>query len=193
MRIIFYQPNNRTGTKDGNYFKLLAGFCKAFWTGQGHHVRMFPLPKGNDFTRSNYVLDVLRELPNRSADRFAFFGHGTTTWCDLGFSTKSQARFANLITELCAVLLPDSRIGLYCCLTAKNTTAGFARQLSDKTGCLVMGHTTSGRSTENPNKLTFKDGIVFHLQPDSQPFRKEYLSRLKTDKNYPFILLEEAQ
>jgi len=188
MRIIFFQPNNRLFRKDGSEFTARAKDCRDFWTGQGHEVKMCPLPKANDANKRQFVYGVLDAQEKYSVDRIAVFGHGTSTWCDLGFKVGDMM---TLIQKMVTVLATENvRIALYCCLTGK-ADRGFANVLSMATGAVVMAHTTSGHTTRNPFKRMFFGGDNYRdMWPKDKASFRAWQKDLQTDNYVPFIALE---
>jgi hypothetical protein len=176
MRLIFYYPHNRLLRHDGDEFAARALDCSRFWTGSGHKVRAFAIPKGNDAAKRQYVMTILAAQCNSSIDRVAFFCHGTATWFDAGFTTATIAQSG---AEWRRVLTPDARIGLYCCLTGRDTT-GLAASLSRCSGAPVMAHTTSGHTTRNPYKRLFDSGTQSDIWPKTKAAFAAWRAKLST-------------
>jgi len=213
MRIIFFQPNNRLFRHDGAEFTARAKDCRDFWTGQGHDVKMCPLPKANDAGKRAFVRGVLDVQAEKSVDRIAVFGHGTQGWCDLGMTVAIIKQSTDPVTLKTVVfsgsqssfvdsferaLTPDARIGLYCCLTGHNVVNGLAVSLSEVLpGVVIMANKSSspwailgGHTTDNPYKRMFIDGEYRDLWPTDKAEFKVWREKLKESKAFEYELLE---
>lgn len=111
----------------------------------------------------------------------AFFCHGLTTKIELGFGNLTVDELANALK-----FVGCERVALHACLTGK-LDWGFAATLAKKLGpgSRVLGSTTSGHTSRNPNRRLFTgeggNGWIVH---PSDPEWREWKRRMR-DGNDP--------
>lgn len=197
-----YEPNNTGIKKDGAEFENQCKFCREYYD-EVHHAKVetisLPVLKFYEIFKAKKKrqhlfreMDTMSEL-GRKYDRINFFMHGHTKALNRNMiSTLNIYTFCSLLKSIAA---PGCAIVFYACKTAKLDN-GFAAQVAIKTGCDVIGHTTSGHTTRNPYKRRLVrsfDGFAIIMDQ----WRKyggisTLKKRLNEDDYAPFEFVEEV-
>lgn len=212
MVLNIYEPNNTLkGTvlpgvspafkSDGSEFKEQSEYCMEYYSDvHDAEVETVSLPVLKWYATNKamkkrqhlfHELDMLSAFGKRF-DRINFFMHGHPK--ALNRNMISTLNIDSFCERLKLVSNDGCKIALYACQTAKLDN-GFACQVAVKTGLDVLGHTTSGHTTKNPHKRTFKHpgGVVGSIKQwpwygGASALRK----RLEFDNYAPFEFVEEV-
>lgn len=146
--------------------------CEAWADNRGHtFVNVIDNKKSfwNRYHQSIKILDDLI-LMEEKIDEIAIFCHGWRTGIQIGFNNRNVHELASRLATLAAN--NHLVVSLYCCSTGKGAVAqgdgSFADELRDALcreeiiHCRVMGHTSAGHTTQNPNVRNY-DGHGSYL------------------------------
>lgn len=145
----------------GKEFTAQADNCARYYRSKGYNVWHRFIEGKTALIKRQKLFCELRELSDDKFDRIIFLCHGHPM--SLNRNMISMANIQTFASKLNAIASTGCKIILYSCKTAAKINGGFAAELHDLTGIDVIGHSTSGHTTQNPFKWLFTGKEVFSL------------------------------
>jgi len=136
-------------------------------------VRQKPMEK------MNRLAHVCQGLISHDTQAMYFFGHGWQTGFQGGFQGKSAASLLALYIKETA---PNLKLLVFYACSMGRGSDNFLKWLSDDLPHLkIVGHTTTGHTTHNPNACIYRGGEKTLICPRGDKQRKQWIRALKTD------------
>ena len=186
-RLAFRGDRNRPGRSDVTGAFAPEALRYAGKLGQVHVVSL-TAPRAEQRAQIERVIAEVRP------DEVAFFCHGLSQRIELGYSVHEVDRLAAVLASVGC-----HRVALHACLTGKHATKGFAAMLRDAMcaaglDARVLGSTTSGHTSQNPNRRIFTTPKgspgTWIVEPKSSGW-KAWCKRMRAaDDSLRFELLE---